>query len=79
MPFEYKKIEDVLRCPQTRSELVLDEERLVSVDPETRLAYPIVDRIPRLLPEEAGTLSPEEWGGVMERHQRNATTGVPVN
>ncbi|MFO1019239.1 MAG: hypothetical protein U0903_00845 [Planctomycetales bacterium] len=58
----------LLRCPQTRTELVLEGDSLVNTDPETRLQYPVNQMIPVLIPAQAITLSPEEWQRVMRAH-----------
>ena len=58
---------DQLRCPETRSRLVRDGDRLVSTDASRRLAYPIRDGFPVMLVSEAMELSDEEWRGVIER------------
>ncbi len=68
MPFEYEKVKDILVCPKTRCDLVHDGDCLVSTDPATRLKYPIVDDIPRLLADEATELPTDEWTAVMQRH-----------
>ena len=60
MSFNYEQVKDILVCPVTRDELVHEESALVSVNPERRLSYPIVDDIPRLLEDEATELSVEE-------------------
>ena len=52
---------DLLRCPVTKSPLVRDGARLVSVDPQKRLAYPIRDGFPVMLPGEATELSEDDW------------------
>jgi len=78
MPFHYDKVKDILVCPRSKSELVLDGTALVCVNPELRLSYPVVDDIPRLLDEEASELSVDDWSAVMERHGRDATTGQVV-
>ena len=59
---------DILCCPQTKADLVLDENFLVSVDKETRKRYRIEDDIPIMLIEEAETLSVEEWQAIMKKH-----------
>ncbi|HIA38463.1 MAG TPA: hypothetical protein EYN86_02990 [Planctomycetes bacterium] len=56
-----------LRCPVSKQPLVLHQQRLVSLDPETRLSYPIRDRIPVLLAEEAVTLDAEQWHEITKR------------
>jgi len=59
---------DILCCPQTKADLVLDENFLVSVDKVTRKRYRIEDDIPIMLIEEAETLSFEEWQEIMKKH-----------
>lgn len=58
-----------LRCPQSRKPLVLDGDRLVSMDEETRRAYKIEDDIPVMLIDESTELSREEWDDVMKKHK----------
>lgn len=78
MPFDYEKVKNILVCPQCKADLLHDGNLLVCVNPETRLSYPIVDDIPRLLADEAKVLSAEEWGAVMQRQGRDALTGQPL-
>lgn len=68
----------ILRCPRTMTELVCDGERLINTDPNTRLAYPIRQNIPVLVPDEATPLAQEEWSAAMERQGRNSQTGSPA-
>ena len=75
MTFDYDKVKDILVCPKTKCDLVHDGDSLVSTNPDTRLKYPIVDDIPRLLAAEASELSAEEWADVMQRHRRDGGTG----
>lgn len=75
MSFDYAKVKQILVCPGTKAALVLEDNALVSVDPTTRLRYPIVDDIPRLLVDEASELSVEDWGAIMVRHGRSADNG----
>ncbi len=75
MPFDYAKVKNILVCPKTKAELVLDEKALISTDPNARLSYPIVDDIPRLLLDEASELNNEQWAAIMTKHGRSATTG----
>ena len=56
-----------LRCPRTGAELVIDGDRLVSRDAATRLAYPVKDDVPELLPDCGVELSQEEWASVMSK------------
>ena len=78
MSFNYQLVKDILVCPITRDDLVHEENALVSVNPERRLSYPIVDGIPRLLVDEAQELSQQEWSEVMKRHDRDGVTGKPI-
>ncbi|MBW3543960.1 MAG: hypothetical protein KY476_27235 [Planctomycetes bacterium] len=78
MTFDFEAVKSFLRCPQSRSELVLEDDGLVSVDPECRLKYPIREGIPTLLVDDATELSREEWSAVMSRHGRDPVTGRDV-
>lgn len=69
-----KELLEILVCPRSKKPLVLDGDRLVSTDPETRLAYRIENGIPIMLLDEAVALDPEEWRAVMERHQKQRET-----
>ncbi|MCF6270005.1 MAG: hypothetical protein L3J41_09850 [Melioribacteraceae bacterium] len=57
---------EILCCPETKADLVLDGEFLVSVDKETRKRYRIEDDIPIMLIEESETLDVEEWQEIMK-------------
>ena len=59
---------EILRCPITKAPLVVDGERIVSTDPETRLCYRIDNDIPVMLIDEAVTLDEKEWQDVMKKH-----------
>lgn len=67
MKAEFLKL---LRCPQTKTELVLEGESLINTDPYSRLSYPIRNRIPVLVPDQATPLPPTTWKEVMRRHGR---------
>ena len=47
---------EILVCPVTRGPLTYDRERAELVSPSARLAYPIRDGVPIMLPEEARSL-----------------------
>jgi uncharacterized protein YbaR (Trm112 family) len=47
---------EILVCPVTRGPLVYDRERAELVSEGARLAYPIRDGVPIMLPEEARPL-----------------------
>ena len=63
-----KDLLDILCCPRTKADLVLEGDTLVSVDKETRLRYRIEDDIPILLIDEAEELSVQEWTEIMKKH-----------
>ncbi|MBM4176645.1 MAG: hypothetical protein FJ213_10815 [Ignavibacteria bacterium] len=63
-----KELLDVLCCPETKADLVLEGNFLVSTDKATRRRYRIEDDIPIMLVEESEVLSEEDWREVMERH-----------
>ena len=51
-----KNLLDILVCPVTKDKLLLDEEKNELISKEAKLAYPIRDGIPIMLPEEARKL-----------------------
>ena len=67
-----KELLDILCCPKTKAELVLDGDTLVSTDKETRLKYRIENDIPVMLIDEAEELSLEEWSEIMKKNGKEA-------
>jgi len=65
-----KDLLDRLCCPETKADLVLDGNFLVSVDKNTRRRYRIEDDIPIMLIEESEQLSLDEWKAIMLKHRR---------
>ncbi len=63
-----KDLLDILCCPETKAELVLDGKTLVSTDKKTRRRYRIEDDIPVMLIDESEQLSMEEWAEIMKKH-----------
>jgi uncharacterized protein YbaR (Trm112 family) len=63
-----KELLDILCCPETKADLVLDGNTLVSTDKNTRRRYRIEDDIPVMLIDESEKLSVEEWLEIMKRH-----------
>ncbi len=51
---------EILVCPVTRSPLRYDRERGELISQTARLAYPIRDGVPIMLPDEARTLEEGE-------------------
>lgn len=66
-----KDLLDILCCPETKADLVLDGDTLVSTDKETRRRYRIEDDIPIMLIEESEQLSLEEWTVIMNKHGKS--------
>ena len=66
-----KDLLDILCCPETKADLVLDGDTLVSTDKETRRRYRIEDDIPIMLIEESEQLSMEEWTVIMQKHGKS--------
>lgn len=56
-----KELLDILCCPETKADLVLEENFLVSTDRNTRRRYRIEDNIPVMLIEESEQLDYETW------------------
>lgn len=54
------KLLEVLVCAQTKGRLHYDRERRELQSKDSRLAYPVRDGIPIMLPEEAREMSDEE-------------------
>lgn len=61
---------NILCCPETKADLVLDGNYLVSVDKNTRRRYRIEDDIPIMLVEESEQLEMETWKEIMKRHKK---------
>lgn len=51
------KLLDLLVCPLTRAPLSYDKENARLISHQAKLAYPIRDGIPVLLPEEATAIN----------------------
>jgi len=51
---------EILVCPVTHGSLVYDRERAELISQSARLAYPIRDGVPIMLPEEARELAEGE-------------------
>jgi len=55
-----QKLLEILVCPVTKGPLIYDKERNELLCKSSRLAYPIQDDIPVMIPDEARSLSLEE-------------------
>jgi uncharacterized protein YbaR (Trm112 family) len=63
-----KELLDILCCPETKADLVLDGDFLVSTDKNTRRRYKIENDIPIMLIDESEILDAETWGEIMKRN-----------
>jgi uncharacterized protein YbaR (Trm112 family) len=63
-----KDLLDILCCPESKADLILDGDTLVSTDKKTRRRYKIVDDIPVMLIDESEKLSIDEWSAIMKKH-----------
>jgi len=66
-----KDLLEILCCPETKADLVLDGDTLVSTDKETRRRYRIEDDIPIMLIEESEQLSMEDWAAIMQKYGKS--------
>ena len=63
-----KELLDILCCPETKADLVLDGDFLVSTDKTTRRRYRIEKDIPIMLIEESEQLDAATWESIMKKH-----------
>ncbi len=63
-----KELLDILCCPETKADLVLDGNFLVSTDKATRRRYRIEDDIPIMLIDESEQLDVATWKAIMAKH-----------
>jgi uncharacterized protein YbaR (Trm112 family) len=66
-----KELLEILCCPETKADLVLDGNTLVSTDKDTRRRYRIEDDIPIMLIDESEQLTIEEWKEIMKKHDKD--------
>ncbi|KAB2845015.1 MAG: hypothetical protein F9K45_04335 [Melioribacteraceae bacterium] len=59
---------EILCCPESKADLVLDGNFLVSTDKVTRRKYKIEDDIPIMLIDESEQLDLETWKSIMKKH-----------
>lgn len=62
---------DILCCPESKADLILDNNMLVSTDKNTRRRYKIEDDIPIMLIEESEQLSLDEWEAIMKKYNKS--------
>lgn len=63
-----KELLEILCCPETKADLVLEGDTLVSTDKNTRRRYRIENDIPIMLIDESEVLTMEEWEAIMRKH-----------
>ena len=63
-----KELLDILCCPESKADLILDGNTLVSTDKKTRRRYKIVDDIPVMLIDESEQMNMDEWTSIMKKH-----------
>jgi len=63
-----KELLDILCCPETKADLVLDGDSLVSTDKNTRRRYRIEQDIPIMLIEESEQLDVATWESIMKKY-----------
>jgi len=63
-----KELLDILCCPETKADLVLEGEYLISTDKNTRRRYKIENDIPIMLIDESEILDLEIWTVIMKRN-----------
>ena len=66
-----KDLLEILCCPETKADLVLEGNTLVSTDKITRRRYRVEDGIPIMLIDESEQLTMEEWTEIMKRHGKD--------
>jgi hypothetical protein len=69
------KLLEILICPLTKSMLRYDAEREELISDKARLAYPIRDGIPIMLPDEARPLDEDEVDPTGEEGSGEAANG----
>ncbi len=62
-----KDLLKILVCVESKKPLLLIENTLVSIDPQTRRRYRIENDIPVMLIDESEILSQEEWREIMKK------------
>ena len=63
-----KHLLDILVCPVTKGALIYDRERQELLSLSARLAYPVRDGIPVMLPEEARQIFQDEYENHRKKH-----------
>ncbi len=67
-----KELLNILCCPETKADLVLEGNYLISTDKNTRRKYRIEDDIPVMLIDESEIMEIEEWTKIMKKNGRES-------
>ncbi len=62
------KLLEILCCPETKADLVLDGQTLVSTDAKSRRRYKIINDIPIMLIDESEVVGIDEWKSIMQKN-----------
>ncbi len=54
---DIEELLDLLVCPLTKTKLIYDKKNNELISIEAKLAYPIIDNIPIMLPEKARNIN----------------------
>ncbi|MBE2279126.1 MAG: hypothetical protein IAE91_01940 [Ignavibacteriaceae bacterium] len=63
-----KELLDIMCCPETKADLVLEGDFLISTDPVTRRKYRVEENIPVMLIDESVIMPEAEWKEIMKKH-----------
>ncbi len=66
------KLLEILCCPETKADLILDGETLISTDGKSRRRYKIVNDIPIMLIDESEIVNVDEWKAIMQKHGKQS-------
>ena len=64
------KLLELLACPLTKGPLVWNAERCELISKLAKLAYPVRDGIPVMLPSEARAIDPNDLPGTRQAEQQ---------
>lgn len=67
-----KELLDILCCPETKADLILEGDFLISTDKSTRRRYRIEEDIPIMLIDDSEILDIETWKAIMLKHGKSA-------
>ncbi|MFA7287884.1 MAG: hypothetical protein WC055_03300 [Melioribacteraceae bacterium] len=65
-----KELLDIICCPESKADLLLDGDTLVSMDKATRRRYKIINDIPVLLIDDSEVLEISEWEAILKKHNK---------